>query len=123
METGRSIPQQCGDTAERQAATFLESQGLTLLARNYRCRGGEIDLIAQDGDTLVFVEVRARSNTHSNSAYGGAAASITTRKQQRLIYAARHYLMHLPREPFCRFDAILIDGEHLEWLRSAFDGF
>ena len=119
METGRSIPQQCGDTAERQAATFLEGQGLTLLARNYHCRGGEIDLIAQEGDTLVFVEVRARRN----NAYGGAAASITTRKQQRIIYAARHYLMRLPREPFCRFDAILIDGEHLEWLRSAFDGF
>ncbi len=119
METGRSIPQQHGDAAERQAATFLEGQGLAILARNYRCRGGEIDLIARDGDTLVFVEVRARRN----SAYGGAAASITTHKQQRLIYAARHYLMHLPTEPLCRFDAVLIDGEHLEWLRSAFDGF
>ncbi|MBM4189699.1 MAG: YraN family protein [Betaproteobacteria bacterium] len=119
METGRSITQQRGDAAERQAATFLEGQGLTLIARNYRCRGGEIDLIAQDGDTLVFVEVRARHHTD----YGGAAASITHHKQQRLIYAARHYLMLLPNEPLCRFDAILIEGPHLEWLRSAFDGF
>ncbi len=119
MATGRSITQQSGEAAERQAASFLEGQGLTVIARNYRCRGGEIDLIAQDGDSLVFVEVRARRNTN----YGGAAASITHRKQQRLIYAARHYLMHLPHEPLCRFDAILIDGERLEWLRSAFDGF
>lgn len=119
METGRSITQQSGEAAERQAALFLEGQGLTLITRNYRCRGGEIDLIAQDGDTLVFVEVRARHST----GYGGAAASITSHKQQRLIYAARHYLMHLANEPHCRFDAILIDGEHLEWLRSAFDAF
>ncbi len=119
MATGRSIPQQHGAAAEQQAANFLAGQGLTLITRNYRCRGGEIDLIAQDGDTLVFVEVRARNNSY----YGGAAASITRHKQQRLIYAARHYLMHLANEPLCRFDAILIDGEHLEWLRSAFDGF
>ena len=119
MATGRSIPQQLGDTAEEQAALFLQQQGLNILARNYRCRGGEIDLIAQDGETRVFVEVRARRNTR----YGGAAASITPQKQQRLIYAARHYLMHLPIEPLCRFDAILIDGDHMEWLRSAFDGF
>lgn len=119
MATGRSIPQQHGDAAEQQAAQFLQQHGLDILTRNYRCRGGEIDLIAQDGDTLVFVEVRARRNAH----YGGAAASITPRKQQRLLYAARHYLMHLPTEPLCRFDAVLIDGDHLEWLQSAFDGF
>ncbi len=119
METGRSIPQQHGAAAEQQAALFLQQRGLSILTRNYRCRGGEIDLIAQDGNTLIFVEVRARRNAH----YGGAAASITRHKQQRLIQAARHYLMHLPTEPICRFDAILIDGDHLEWLRSAFDDF
>lgn len=116
---GSSIHQQRGEVAEQRAAEFLLAHGLTLVARNYRCRGGEIDLIARDGETLVFVEVRARRNNH----YGGAAASITLSKQQRIIYAARHYLMQQRCEPLCRFDAILIDGDKLEWLRSAFDAF
>ena len=106
-----------GSAAEALAARFLQSQGLTIIARNYRCRGGEIDLIARDGPSLVFVEVRLRRNT----AFGGAATSITAKKRRRLGFAAKHYLGRLGREPPCRFDAILLDGlapERIEWLRD-----
>lgn len=80
-----------GETAELLAAQYLSNQGLKLLKRNYRCRHGEIDLILQDGDTLVFAEVRLRSHNH----YGGAAASINAAKQKRLIRTAQHYLATL----------------------------
>jgi putative endonuclease len=73
-----------GVPAENLAAAFLEGQGLKILERNYRCRFGEIDLIASSGATLVFVEVRARRS----SAFGGAAGSITAAKRRRLVAAA-----------------------------------
>lgn len=72
-------------------------------------------LICRDGKALVFVEVRQRSR----SDFGGAAASITTGKQRRIILAAQHYLAGLP-ECDCRFDCVLIEGERLEWLKNAF---
>ena len=93
-----------GQRAENQAARFLEQRGLTVLARNYRCRGGEIDLVCRDGDTTVFVEVRLRTRQD----FGGAAASITAAKQARLILAARHWLARHGETP-CRFDAVLAD--------------
>jgi putative endonuclease len=107
-----------GAAAEALAAEFLEAQGLAIVARNYRCRGGEIDLIARDGETLIFVEVRLRSDP----AFGGAAASITSAKKRRLRFAALHYLSRSrPRrqDPPCRFDAILLealDPARIEWL-------
>lgn len=106
-----------GREAEAAAAHFLEKQGLRVVDRNYRVRGGEIDLICRDGDTLVFVEVRARKN----SDFGGAAASITPAKQHRLILAARHYLGNRP-PPRCRFDCVLFDGQRQEWIKNAFSG-
>ena len=110
-----------GAQAEEFAARFLQRHGLSLLQRNYRCRGGEIDLIMQEGATLVFVEVRLRSRGD----FGGAAASIDHRKQQRLALAARHYLSTLSRTPPCRFDAVLLqepnDSAGVEWLRNAFE--
>lgn len=105
-----------GREAEARAARYLERQGLKVLTRNYRCRGGEIDLVCRDGETLVFVEVRLRSNRN----FGGAAASITAAKQRRIALAARHYLAGKPL-PACRFDAVLLDGETIDWIRSAFD--
>ena len=72
-------------------------------------------LICRDGKGLVFVEVRQRSR----SDFGGAAASITTSKQRRIILAAQHYLAGQP-ECDCRFDCVLIEGERLEWLKNAF---
>ena len=107
-----------GVEAEAMAAAFLEHKGLRILARNYRCRLGEIDLVAREGDTTVFVEVRSRGS----SAFGGAAASITAAKRQRLVKAARHYISRQRALPQCRFDALLIEGEppRIEWLRNAF---
>ncbi|MCC6869667.1 MAG: YraN family protein [Burkholderiales bacterium] len=94
-----------GAQAEALAAQFLERRGLTIVTRNFRIRQGEIDLVARDGDTLVFVEVRLRGRRD----FGGAAASVTARKQQRIVTAALAYLARLPHEPACRFDAILLD--------------
>ena len=107
-----------GAEAEALAAEFLERQGLRVLQRNYRCRLGEIDLVARDGDTTVFVEVRQRAS----GAFGGAAASITAKKRMRLLRAARFYLSHLQALPACRFDALLIEGEppRIDWIRNAF---
>ena len=104
--------------AEAIAAAHLARHGLRILARNWRMRGGEIDLICADGETLVFVEVRLRTRAD----YGGAAASITAAKQRRLILAARHYLSGKP-EVQCRFDAVLMDRADeagLVWIKNAF---
>jgi putative endonuclease len=107
---------QRGKAAEDRAAAYLEGRGLRLVARNWRCRGGEIDLILDDRGCLVFVEVRARRG----AAFGGAAASITATKQARLVRAARLYLAGRSRPPPCRFDAVLIEGDELTWLKDAF---
>jgi putative endonuclease len=116
-----SQPPSRGAQAEQFAARFLQQRGLSLLQQNYRCHQGEIDLILQDDDTLVFVEVRLRNR----SDFGGAAASIDRHKQQRLIRAAQHYLSTLPHVPPCRFDAVLLqepDGSTgVEWLKNAFE--
>ena len=107
-----------GRYAEDLAAEFLQRRGLALVARNYRCRFGEIDLIARDGNTLVFVEVRMRAS----ASFGGAAASITGAKRGKLVRAARHYLSGMARVPACRFDALLVTGTEctIEWLQNAF---
>jgi len=104
-----------GAAAEAIAAEFLQARGLVVVKRNYRCRGGEIDIIARDGATLVFVEVRLRSS----SAFGGARESITSAKRRRLKFAAGLFLAGLRREPACRFDAVLLDAldaARIEWL-------
>ncbi len=109
--------QPSGIAAEELAARYLAAQGLRVIARNYRCRFGEVDLIAQDGDTLVFVEVRLRRSNR----FGGALASITHAKQRKLIATARCYLASLRRVPQCRFDAIVLDAldpARIEWLRD-----
>jgi putative endonuclease len=107
-----------GGDAENLAAAFLQRAGLTLVERNYRCRFGEIDVIARDGATLVFVEVRMRSSER----FGGAAASITAAKRMKLLRTARFYLAGVARAPACRFDALLINGKNnsIEWLKNAF---
>lgn len=112
-----------GARAERAAARFLQTRGLTILARNYRIRGGELDLICRDGATVVFVEVRMRQRAD----FGGAAASITRAKRRRLTLTARHWLAGqrdgLASAP-CRFDVILLNAPEdpaPQWLRHAFD--
>jgi putative endonuclease len=113
-----------GDEAERRALAHLMAKGLVPVERNYRvargprARGGEIDLILRDPDgTLVFVEVRARTDLR----HGGAAATVDFRKQQRLVFAARHFLGRFASLPPCRFDVVTVEGERIEWLRAAFD--
>jgi putative endonuclease len=109
-----------GAQAEQRAAQYLRQQGLKPVTKNYRSRFGEIDLIMRDGAELVFVEVRLRSN----AGFGGAAASIDARKQQRLIRTAQQYLAGLSHIPPCRFDAVLMDdveGVNVQWLKNAFE--
>jgi putative endonuclease len=113
----RTAAQVAGGAAEDAAARFLADHGLAIVARNYRTRFGEIDLVAQDGTTLVFVEVRQRSG----DGYGGAASSITAGKRRRIESAARHYLSTLRREPPCRFDVVTLETGAPTWLRAAFD--
>jgi len=117
-----------GDAAESAARAYLAGAGLRWIESNYRTPGrggGEIDLVmrAPDG-TLVFVEVRQRSN----ASHGGAGASISAIKQRRIVFAARHYLMRFASPPPCRFDVVLVNGAlperkeaRIEWLPAAFD--
>jgi putative endonuclease len=110
--------QASGKLAEALSADYLQARGLRLIERNYSCRLGEIDLILTDGPDLVFVEVRLRRNLE----FGGAAASITAAKRQRIVMAARHYLSGRPERP-CRFDVILLDAldpDRIEWIKDAF---
>ena len=107
-----------GDGAEARAAAFLEGEGLKIVERNYRCRMGEIDLVASNGATLVFVEVRARTSDR----FGGAAESITAAKRRKLLAAARYYLRCHGAHFACRFDVILLSGPsaRIEWITDAF---
>ncbi|MCG2585178.1 YraN family protein [Massilia sp. TS11] len=111
---GPSPTQRQGQHWEEAAARFLRQHGLELVATNVRNPLGEIDLIMRDGPCLVFVEVRQRESAR----FGGAAASITPAKQARLLRAAEAYLCRLAEEPPCRFDAILIEGGRIEWLKN-----
>jgi putative endonuclease len=107
-----------GERAERIAAGYLQRKGLALIETNYRCRWGEIDLVLRDRDTIVFIEVKLRRTT----SFGGAAYSVTPRKQGRIIAAARHYLAGKKEMP-CRFDVVLLerlDPPRIEWIRDAF---
>jgi putative endonuclease len=115
---------QKGQWAEEMALAHLCARGLQLVTRNYRCRGGEIDLIMQQPPILVFVEVRYRASHYC----GGSAESIDNRKQQRILLTAEHYLQ---KHPFahafsCRFDVVLITGNQqspqVQWITDAFRG-
>jgi putative endonuclease len=112
---------QQGDRAEDDALKLLQQAGLRLLERNYRTPGrggGEIDLIMREPDgTVVFVEVRQRRNAR----HGGALASVTSVKQRRLVFAARHYLLRWPQLPPCRFDVVALESGQASWLKGAFD--
>lgn len=126
FSVGKPTTKETGDNAEHIAETFLQTQGLKLVARNYRCRFGEIDLIMQERETLVFVEVRMRRRPvrGGSNDFGGPAASITVAKQARIIAAAQHYLAGMKKFPPCRFDAILMttaSQSSVEWMKGAFE--
>lgn len=119
---GGSPSQRRGHAAETRAARHLAGCGLRILARNLRCKAGEIDLVARHGPILVFVEVRQRNGRR----HGGAAASVNRDKQARLTRAAAFFLPRIVRVHFqgrpppCRFDVVALDGRRIEWIRAAF---
>jgi putative endonuclease len=116
--------QRAGQRAEQLAAEFLRAQGCEILERNYRRRLGELDLIARERGVLVIAEVRTRAS----AAFGGAAASVDRRKQQRIARAALQLLQQradLARLPV-RFDVLVVSGLEgprpcVEWIRHAFE--
>jgi len=111
---------QQGQIAEDEACKFLQQHGLKLVEKNYRCRTGEIDLIMQDKEELVFVEVRYRAK----SDYGSALDSVDQNKIQKVISAASHYVSkHQPDLPM-RFDVIGFDASYKpKWVTNAFSAF
>lgn len=116
---GGSARQRSGYAAEQRALDYLTARGLRPIARNFRVRMGEIDLVMVDGVELVFVEVRQRSG----AGFGGAAASVTGIKQQRVRRAAQAFLArHCAgrRWPAVRFDVVAIDDGRIDWIRAAF---
>jgi putative endonuclease len=106
-----------GARAEDLCAGLMRAAGLVLVERNWRCRLGEIDLIAEERGMLVFAEVRMRTRP----GFGGAGESVTAAKRGRLLAAARLYLSRRPETP-CRFDVFLVDGPtaQVQWIRDAF---
>ena len=111
-----------GSRYEREAEQFLCRHGMKLVTRNFRCRLGEIDLIMEDGATLVFVEVRYRQS----SRFGSPLESVTDRKRARIVKAAEWFLGSeaAHRDRPCRFDAIGItggtDADRIDWIKDAF---
>jgi putative endonuclease len=108
-----------GMAGETAAKEFLLKQGLQWITSNYWCRFGEIDLIMQEGEYLVFVEVRQRRSM----AYGGALASIGVTKQRKIIYSAQHYQLAQPqfsKQP-CRIDVLTLQGvpPRIDWIKNA----
>jgi putative endonuclease len=114
---------QRGTASEQLAVDYLHARGLVLLARNIRCRLGELDLVCLDGSVLAVVEVRQRGN----SDFGGALASVTWRKQRKIIRAAQFFLQRQAgwRNRVMRFDVLAVegvpDGAHrIIWIKDAF---
>ena len=115
---------EAGGAGEAEALKQLQARGLKLVLRNHRCRMGEIDLVMLDGNTLTLIEVRYRAD----DSFGGAAASVTARKQRRLIAAARHLLAtrsDLRRYP-ARFDVVALSPDthgklQFDWIKGAFN--
>jgi putative endonuclease len=114
---------QFGQASEAQAEQFLRAKGYRILERNLRTSLGELDLVAEDGVVLVFVEVKARTS----SAFGGALLAVNRRKQAKLVRLAAQYLAqrHLS-DRSCRFDVVLVQGQpsaplEIAHLQNAFD--
>ena len=120
VSTKTTARRAAGDNAEQKALDYLLAQGLIFIARNVQCKAGELDLIVQDNEALVFVEVRLRANSH----FGGALSSVTFAKIAKLKRAAQWYLLQqYGRQtwPACRFDVIAWDGAQMTWIKNAFD--
>lgn len=111
-------PWRIGHDAERRAASFLEGRGMEILAENYRIPGAEIDLIAQDGLYLVFVEVKARSSAF----FGLPRETVTLAKQARICRAALRYMAEQNRmEAYVRFDVVEVMADRVSYFPNAFE--
>lgn len=125
MTAGRENRRQTGAVYERAAGHYLEKLGYEILEYNYRCRVGEIDIVARDGEYMVFCEVKYRSDNRK----GNPLEAVDGRKQQTIFRCAMYYLTenHLPDVP-CRFDVIGIDGvsgmkePEITHIKNAFTG-
>lgn len=108
-----------GQQAERRAEKYLRQHGLRTLLRNWRCRGGELDLVCEQNDSLVVVEVRQRTNTD----FGDAVETVDQNKQRRLIHATQAMLQRYPdwQDRPLRFDVIGITGRQITWIQDAFE--
>ncbi|BDZ73223.1 UPF0102 protein [Methylophaga marina] len=110
-----------GQQIEQQVSRYLQKQGLRLIEQNYQCRGGEIDLIMKEKNTLVFVEVRFRKNAR----FGSALESVNRQKQAKIILTAQHYIQTTASsaEQF-RFDVVAVrpadSSLQIEWVKNAF---
>ncbi len=114
---------QRGAASEQLAAEYLQTRGLAVIARNLRCRAGELDLVCLDGAVLAIVEVRQRDRAD----FGGALASVTWKKQRKIIRAARFFLQRQAGWAACtiRFDVVAIEGvpagpHRIVWIKDAF---
>jgi putative endonuclease len=112
-----------GTATEQFAKRYLMQQGFTFVDENIHCRQGEIDLIMQDGEILVFIEVKYRKNNH----FGGAIAAISKAKQNKIKHCATFYLHKMNLNEYntpCRFDVIALEGDinqpQVTWLKNAF---
>jgi putative endonuclease len=119
----RTSKLQRGAEAEARAADYLQAQGLLVIARNLRCKAGELDLVCLDGEILVIVEVRQRGRAD----FGGALASVTWHKQRKLVRATQFYWQRLPkwRTRRLRFDVVALQGQadaaqQVTWIKDAF---
>ena len=109
---------QIGSEYEQQAAEYLEEKGMTILEMNFRNRGGEIDIIARDGEYICFVEVKYRTTNQ----FGSPLEAVTYRKQQQIRKVALYYLMRKGLNEWtpCRFDVIAFEGKEITHIENAF---
>jgi len=105
-----------GRQAEERACQYLKGLGYEIVARNWRCRSGEIDIVARDGNVLAFVEVKARSGR----GYGGPEGAVGPVKQRRLVAAARRFIQQTGAELPARFDVVTFLGESVRLYKDAF---
>lgn len=110
-----------GSEKEEEAKKYLQQKGYQILTSNFRCKMGEIDLIARDGKYLVFVEVKYRSSGKA----GLPQEAVDIRKQRRIVLTAKYYMMLQGISEFspCRFDVVVMTPEHVELIQNAFEAF
>ncbi len=115
MQNKRSL----GAEKEELVVLYLKEQGAEVLSKNFFFHGGELDMVAKDGEYLCFIEVKFRKSTR----YGSPEEAVTLSKQKKIVQGARLYLYqnHYPEDTPCRFDVVSVYGEEIHWIKNAFD--